>query len=57
MNKIKRILISIGVIIIGVVVMLIVFENINKLYSNKIEITYENIVNAQNEYILLFFCS
>ena len=50
MNKIKRILISIGVIIIGVVVMLIVFENINKLYSNKIEITYENIVNAQNEY-------
>lgn len=50
MNKIKRILISIGVIIIGIVVMLLVFENVNKLYKNKIEITYENVVNAQNEY-------
>ena len=49
MNKIKRILISIGVIIIGIVVMLLVFENVNKLYKNKIEITYENVVNAQNE--------
>ena len=49
MNKIKRILIEIGIIIIGIIVMLLVFENVNKLYKNKIEITYENVVNAQNE--------
>lgn len=50
MNKIKRILIEMGIIIIGIIVMLLVFENVNKLYKNKIEITYENVVNAQNEY-------
>lgn len=37
MNKIKRILIEMGIIIIGIIVMLLVFENVNKLYKNKIE--------------------
>lgn len=50
MSKAKRIIISIISILIGVIVMLLVFNKVNKLYSNKIEITYENEVNENNEY-------
>lgn len=50
MKKIKGYLIGFGFIILGVVIILFMFEHINKLYKNRIEITYTNEINENLEY-------
>ena len=50
MKKIKGYLIGFGFIVLGVVIILFMFEHINKLYKNRIEITYANEINENLEY-------
>ena len=63
MKKVKGYLIGFGFIVLGVVIILFMFEHINKLYKNRIEITYTNEINENLKFlfcskaILIFFCS
>lgn len=50
MKKIKGYLMGFGFILLGVVIILFMFEHINKLYKNRIEITYTNEINENLEY-------
>ena len=50
MKKVKGYLIGFGFIVLGVVIILFMFEHINKLYKNRIEITYTNEINENLEY-------